>query len=1136
MRFLAGKSRPAVSIVFLGVFALLGARQLRAEGGVITGRVDFIWPNGVAPCTNMVMWDVWRDPISTNTIRRRSTRTDGQGRFEFRGLTNSFHFIYTDAWNSSTNNVADRWFSPICTNLATNAFFYVPRDLQGNTDWYNIPRGLDGYNFIDRPLHTNYAEIILPPGGVIEGKIENQSGTAIDGGGLGAFSVRENGNLVNTPRAQSDSNGLARIDKLWPGKFFPYTYTSTNVYDQYHPGVEYFGPPTPSGMPQGAQSVDVNTGSTASITFSLRNADNLDVRFMTTNSMPLPDVRVSVRDIWGDTVSTEDTTDASGEATITKIKPGTNYLFGAPSGSSGCMYEYWGGRFTSTNEIRGEGDTWVYRQTDPPPHNAEPIIVHPNGSLGTNTIATTVDPFPQLTVTVRNGNTGGPVTGIRVTAHGSEGQSYGWSYTDGNGTAEPKTIPGYTYLDGWRNEFVSTNIMSGYVGGVSHWGDEHRVPDGATPVLTVPGRHTDVTLDLFPGAEQDIIVRGDHTGAVVRVLVDGVQYHWRGVDASGVTTAIIPSNSTAWVSIDTPTHMSTVRMSHAESVYVETGDNPLVIDMPQGQTLDGRILFETDGPAVAAEGSYVSVYAPNALGGYNSAYAFANPDGTFTVNGLPAGTTCTLDAYPGNMHGFGMPYLRSSGTILILEGAPWRGTATKTIVLPRGSWIEGNLGVEGIAVVGVDAAGESVDEDVTASDGAFALLGKADGELYVRTVGNDVYPSAWIGPSGATVATSSVPTGQAFDLPAPGETTNAPPVALPRGPGALRFHVTADRHGNPVSGAEAVVSTPDGFTIAEAAVPSHGNVTISGLPADTPLAVGAHCDGYTTVWYPAVPGSDDITDVPAAAGTIVLTGGGLTNDVSLPLQEPGPGPLISDVSPLVVDASPNPATIGMDNVTTTFIVSNAGPHMATIVDVLIPETTGACYSASGGSLEDGGPTVELGRLYPGASLTGTVDLVVMATGLFEVAVAATPGGFDPDASNNVRQFTLEGLDAADDDGDGIPNWFETAHSGSATGMAPGGDGDFDLIINLDEWLQRSDPSVPNAPFGIQDAKPNVDGGISFDIPTREARAYIIYRSRNLRDAPIWTRLGTVGGSGERISIHDPNGGTQAWYRAAAQAP
>ena len=51
-----------------------------------------------------------------------------------------------------------------------------------------------------------------------------------------------------------------------------------------------------------------------------------------------------------------------------------------------------------------------------------------------------------------------------------------------------------------------------------------------------------------------------------------------------------------------------------------------------------------------------------------------------------------------------------------------------------------------------------------------------------------------------------------------------------------------------------------------------------------------------------------------------------------------------------------------------------------------------------------------------------------------------------------------GASAEDQDDDGMPDWWEELHFGSATGAEAGGDPDGDLLNNLGEYLFGTDPN------------------------------------------------------------------------------
>jgi hypothetical protein len=1128
MRSLCLTQRMSVAVVVLIALTGLPTGQARAQGGVITGQVFIA---GGAPCTNMVVWDVWKP--SRWSTRRQSTRTDHLGRFAFTGLTNYVHYLHTDAWFSSTNNLADEWFS-------STTGVYVTRDSQGTPEFSDIPYDADGFDFTGRPLHTNYANMTLGPGGRVVVDVQNQLGISIVGGDITGYYEIGRGQYEIIPRMKTDVNGRAEMDGLWPDKYYFLTKCPhTNVYDQFHPGVEYYGLPSSYDMPDGVESIDLGAGVHTNMAFLLRFAAAFPVRMLTTNSLPVQHVTVSVRDGWGKTVSTIEYTDADGRATVTKAKPGKNYLFAKPHSSTGQMKEYRG-------DDQSLDQAWVFGNSDRPPYNASPILLDAGTPTSTNEVRMTLDPLPALTVNVRHGDTGDPLGNVWVSTYGSEGQSYGDEHTDASGQSTPEVLPGYVFLGTRWNGYDSTNVLPTYHSGVLPSADPTRLPQGVTPVLMEPGLSREVTVDMLTGVPVNITVDGGPSNVRVNVSADGVLFDVIDAPAQGGTvTVYTPPDLTLAIEVKPPSgspwlsRTTTLDLGHTGAVAVVDLDGPW--------SVDGSLALNSGGGTTPANGGYLEVTRPNSLGGYDSGYVDVQPDGSFSLHGLHTGDVHTITAHPPYVSGGGDDIPFQSDEINLEVGAGPNPTPL-TIELERGARVTGNVG-QSVGVSAVDGNGNTLTSAVADSDGAFSLTLPGNEEVFLRTEHDGSYPGGWFGPDSTNtviVTTSEPPPGiVSIFSPAPGLTTNMPAVALDASPGTFRFDVTAQRHGHAVSGSGFVVSTPDGFTIAEGELDPNGSALVTGLPLDTPLAAGAHRDGYRTVWHPGLPGEDDITVVPPDAGTIVIDSGQpmSTNEIRLSLGEPGPSPLISDVSPEIV-VTPDPAMIGRDNVEIKITVRNAGPHLSTGTTAHVfhhhRDFPAYLYPGDAGiptnAVDDHSWAVLFSNLQAECSHTGQVWLVPVETGRYEHVVSLQHAGFDPDSTNSVARTVVENVRGPDDDGDDIPNWFEVQISGTTTGLVAGADGDRDGITNGDEWTLRWDPTVSNAPFGLPSIEPDGQGGVRVVVPSETGRVYTLYRSLDILGSPVWTPHIVRGGTGDPLTIRDPQSATQAWYRAGVRAP
>ena len=1114
--------RVAVAAGILAGFASFPTGDVRAQDGVISGRVFIA---GGALCTNVAVYDVWK-PLPWSSSRR-STRTDDQGRFIFSGLTSHVHYVYTDAWNTSTNNVADLWYS------STKQVF-VKRQSSGQPNFNDIPEDVTGFDFTG-PLHTNYANFALPHGGRVSVEVGNRRGEPIAGGDVGAYyrTGRDSYGLV--PRVQTDGSGRADFDKLWPDSFYFYTRaTHTNVYDQYHPGVEYYGPPSSYDMPEGTEAVDIHPGETTNSAFSLRDAAALPVRMLDTNSMPVRLVSVSVRDAQGRTVSTIKTTDSDGRATVTKVKPGRHYLFAQPNALTGQMNEY-GGDDSASEQA------WVHDRFAIPPFGAQSIVSDPGTPLGTNVYEMTLDDPPDLTVNVRHGESGDPLAGIVVTGHGPEGQTYGSDHTDAGGQSTPSVLPGYVFLSGWPQRFDSTNVMPTYHSGALPSADDTRLPTDATPVLLTPGMQTTVDVDMLSGIPLTITVNDGPSNSAARMYADGAFLGEFDISGPpGAATGYVPPNSTVTVTVKPPSGSGW--LSRSAELAMGSSSHTGGVSLGGPVSIEGGVVLDDGGSLTPSPGGYLNVRRPNSLGGYDSGYVDVQPDGSFSLHGLHTGDVCTITAHPPAGVGGGQIPFQAMTTNETIGSGP--NPLPVTITLERGSQVSGNVGAS-VPVLGVDDDGNIIASTEADANGNYTLTLPGNQEVFLRTEHRGSYPGSWIDITTNTyiATTPRPPIGLSPILsPGAGLVTNMSPVTLNDSPGTFEFNITTRRHGHAVSGSAFIVSTPDGFTVAEGDLDPGGSALVTGLPQDTPLAAGANRDGYRTVWYPGVFGDDDITVVPTGAWTITIDSGGpvSTNEISLSLGEPGPSPLISDVSPEIT-VTPTTALVGRDNLWTEIVVNNAGPHLSTAATVRVHHgaTGGYWFAASehgGYNSANGETTWTVSDLPPGCSHTGRVVIVPAATGRYESVVAALHAGFDPDGMNNTNRVPLDYVGGADDDGDDIPNWFELEMTGATTGLVAGADGDRDGITNGDEWILRWDPTVSNTPFSLLPVEPDPQGGASVAVPTETGRVYTLYRSLDILGNPVWTPLVTYGGTGDPLLIRDPYAATQAWYRAGVRAP
>ena len=120
---------------------------------------------------------------------------------------------------------------------------------------------------------------------------------------------------------------------------------------------------------------------------------------------------------------------------------------------------------------------------------------------------------------------------------------------------------------------------------------------------------------------------------------------------------------------------------------------------------------------------------------------------------------------------------------------------------------------------------------------------------------------------------------------------------------------------------------------------------------------------------------------------------------------------------------------------------------------------------------------------------------------------------------------------ADTDGDGMPDSFELANGGSATGLNPAGDADGDGMSNLAEYLAGTDPSNPNSYLRIDLAA--VPGVATVQFGAISNRTYSVQSTDAIPAVGPWSKLADYPArTNNRVeSFIDPAWTTNRFYRA-----
>jgi hypothetical protein len=159
------------------------------------------------------------------------------------------------------------------------------------------------------------------------------------------------------------------------------------------------------------------------------------------------------------------------------------------------------------------------------------------------------------------------------------------------------------------------------------------------------------------------------------------------------------------------------------------------------------------------------------------------------------------------------------------------------------------------------------------------------------------------------------------------------------------------------------------------------------------------------------------------------------------------------------------------------------------------------------------------------SLTTTLQLCGTGTNYTEMA---TTGGWitnsvDSRGAFNTCQVIPGGPPSTDDDGDLIPNDWETLYFGTSTGAIAGVDTDLDGFINIDEYIAGTNPTNGLSYFEFNNITPS---GVarSLEFETVTGRVYQVLWTTSLFNQVWLNSTNGIIGSGSPVSVTDTNEG------------
>jgi uncharacterized repeat protein (TIGR01451 family) len=250
---------------------------------------------------------------------------------------------------------------------------------------------------------------------------------------------------------------------------------------------------------------------------------------------------------------------------------------------------------------------------------------------------------------------------------------------------------------------------------------------------------------------------------------------------------------------------------------------------------------------------------------------------------------------------------------------------------------------------------------------------------------------------------------------------------------------------------------------------------------------------------------------------------------------------------LTKDASVTAASAGLVFKYTLTVV-NDGPDAANGVVVTDPLPFGILFSsatAEQGSvnLQDRTVVAEVGVLPAGGSAAITVNVFhgihhSPGNAVTNTAMVAADQ-LDSNLANNTDSDDTRGLDPPDNDGDEMPNWWETLNGPSPFSSSGnnGADGDFDGdgVRNFDEWIADTPANDANIFFRIGQAVYEAGPGeFTVSFSSSAIREYALEFTQDLSQP--FVPVQTVPGTGLEITLSHDSGAAGGYYRVDVRIP